>query len=90
MPQFLVEAPHTEEECLRALDEYVDREPVLLRESWFGCMAGDHTGYATIEAGSESEVREKLPSFIREKAKVVEVSKITPEQVREYHAKYNI
>ncbi|MDO8588376.1 MAG: hypothetical protein Q7T82_15215 [Armatimonadota bacterium] len=85
MPQFLLESPHTKEECLRALDELVDKEPTLLKESWFGCMSGDHTEYATIEASNESEVRGMLPEFLREKARVVEVTKITPEEVRRFH-----
>ena len=85
MPQFLVESPHTKEECLQALDELVDKEPDLLKESWFGCMSGDHTEYATLEAGSESDVRGMLPEFLRDKARVVEVTKITPEQVRQFH-----
>ena len=85
MPQYMIESPHTEEECLRALDQLVDKEPALLRDSWFGCMAGDHTEYATVEAGSEMDAREMLPDFLRDKARVVEVTKLTPEQVREFH-----
>ena len=85
MPAFLIESPHTKEECLRALDEMVEKEPKLLEQSWFGCMAGDHTEYATVEADSEQEVRSMLPDFLRDKARVVEVTKITPEQIRGYH-----
>jgi hypothetical protein len=85
MPRYLVESPHTKEECLQALDELVDREPELLKESWFGCVSGDHTEYATIEASSELEVKNKLPSFLREKARIVEVGRITPEQIRSFH-----
>ena len=85
MSQYLIESPHTKEECLRALDEIVDEDPELLEKYDFGCMAGDHTGYATVEARSETEAREMIPSFLRGKAKVVEVTKITPEQVRSFH-----
>jgi hypothetical protein len=85
MPQYLLEVPHTKEECLRALDDLVDNEPDLLKESWFGCMDGDHTEYATISAGSKDEVKRKLPDFLRDKAKIVEVGKITPDQIKQYH-----
>lgn len=85
MAQFLIESPHTQEECLAALDDLVEHEPVLLRESYFGCMAGDHTGYATVEAENEAEVRRMIPEFIRDKARVVEVTKFTPEQIKSYH-----
>jgi hypothetical protein len=85
MPKYMIEAPHTKEECMQALDEMVEEEPELLDQTWFGCMAGDHTGYATIEAQDESEARSMLPGFIREKARVVEVNKITPEQIKSFH-----
>lgn len=85
MAQFLIESPHTKEECLRALDELVEKKPDLLNESWFGCGAGDHTEYATVQASSEMEARSMLPDFLRDKARVVEVSKITPEQVKSFH-----
>jgi hypothetical protein len=86
MPQFLIEAPHTKEECLKALDTMMEDEPQFLDDSLFGCMAGDHTGYATVEASSEVEARNKLPEFLRMKAKVVEVNKITPEQIKSFHS----
>ena len=85
MAQYLIESPHTKEDCLRALDELVDKEPRLLSESWFGCKAGDHTEYATVSADNEMEAREMLPEFLRDKARVVEVTKITPEQIRSFH-----
>jgi hypothetical protein len=85
MAQYLIESPHTKEECLKALDEIVEKEPKLLEESWFGCMSGEHTEYATVEAGSKEDAKNMLPEFLRDKAKVVEVTKITPEQVKQYH-----
>jgi len=85
MPEFMIEAPHTTEECLQTLDTMETEEPKLLEESWFGCMAGDHTSYATVEASSESEARSMLPDFLQDKARVVEVTKITPEQIKSFH-----
>ena len=85
MPQFMIEAPHTKEECLAALDEMKDDEPEVLDQTWFGCMAGDHTGWTTVEARSEAEARGMLPDFLRDKARVVEVNKITPEQIESFH-----
>lgn len=85
MAKFLVESPHTKEECLEALDELKDENPKLLDKMEFGCMSGEHTGWATVEAGSESEVRQMIPKVVREKAHIVEVNKITPEQIESFH-----
>jgi hypothetical protein len=50
-------------------------------------MAGDHTGYAIVEARSESEAREAIPVFLGGKARVVKLNKFTPEQIRDFHRK---
>jgi hypothetical protein len=50
-------------------------------------MAGDHTGYAIVEARSEPEVREAIPEFLNGKARVVKLNNFTPEQIREFHKK---
>ena len=85
MPEYLIESPHTKEDCLQALDELKDTDPRLLNETWFGCVGGDHTGYSTVAATSESEARSRLPGFLRSKARVVEVSKFTPQQIESFH-----
>lgn len=85
MPNYLIESPHTKEECLRALDYIVDKEPQLLDKMEFGCKAGEHIGWATVEASSEAEARDKVPEFIRDKAHVVEVGKFTRDQIESFH-----
>jgi hypothetical protein len=50
-------------------------------------MAGDHTGYAIVEARSESEVKGTIPTFLAGKARVVKLNKFTPDQIREFHKK---
>jgi hypothetical protein len=85
MARYLIESPHTTEECLRALDEILVRGPGALAMYDFGCMSGDHTGYVIVEAGSEPEARENVPPFLRGKAYVVKVDKFTPEQIKSFH-----
>lgn len=87
MPQYLIESPHSKEECLKALDAVSEKEPQLLEKSWFGCKSGEHVEWATVEAGSAEEAKSMLPDFLRDKARVVEVGQVTPEQIREYHMK---
>jgi hypothetical protein len=85
MPQFLIETPHTKQECLKALDETLAKGPDVLDRFEYGCMSGDHRGWATVAAPSAEQARELVPSFLRSKARVIEVGKFTPEQIRSYH-----
>ena len=87
MAQYFVETPHTQKECLRALDEFVAKGADILDKFSWGCMAGEHTGYAIVEAESESAVQNIIPAFLRDKARTVKVDKFTPEQIKAYHEK---
>ncbi len=82
---YLIESPHTKEECLQALDGALARGPRFLAQFDWGCMAGDHTAWATVEAKSEAEAREMVPPIVRGKARIVPVSKFTPEQIQSFH-----
>jgi hypothetical protein len=82
---YLIESPHTKDECLQALDDALARGPGFLAKFDWGCMSGDHTGWAVVEAGSETAARTMVPALVRGKARVVEVSKITPGQIKSFH-----
>lgn len=85
MSRFLIETPHTKEECLRSLDELLAKGPDTLRKFDWACSTGKHAGYAIIDADNESAVRNLLPSFLRDKARITQVSKFTPEQIKSFH-----
>lgn len=85
MSRFLVESKHTKEECLRALDETLAKGPEVLSKFDYACASGDHSGYAIVDAENESKVRGMLPSFLRDKARIIQVAKFTPEQIRSFH-----
>ncbi len=87
MERYFVESPHTQQECLRALDEILAKGPEALAQYEWGCMAGDHTGYAIVEARSETEAKGTIPAFLAGKARVVKLNKFEPEQIREFHRK---
>ena len=87
MSRYLVESSHTPEQCLQALDDIVARAPGLLAKFDWGCMAGEHTGWAVIEAESTSRARELVPASAGESVRVVELNKFTPEQIRSFHQK---
>jgi len=85
MARFLIEAPHTAAQCLQALDEVLAKGPDTLAKYDWGCMAGDHRGWTTVEAPSESEARNMIPSSQRAKAKIVKVNKFTPQEIASFH-----
>lgn len=87
MERFLVASPHTPEECLRALDEILAKGADTLAGYEWGCMAGDHTGYAILDARNESEAKEIIPEFLQGKARIVKLATFTPDQIREFHRK---
>ena len=86
MSKYLVETHHTKEECLRELDAFSKKPEVLEKFSW-ACGAGDHTGYGIVEATSEKEARDVVPEFVRSKAEVIQVAKMTPDAIRSLHMK---
>lgn len=45
-------------------------------------MAGVHTAWLLVEAGSEAEARLMVPPAIRNTASLVKITKFTPEQIR--------
>jgi len=85
MTKYMIEAPHTDADCLEALDEVLATGAELLDKFDWGCMAGVHTGWATVEAESESAVRDMLPAAQRDSWSITEVTKFTPEQIEAYH-----
>ena len=86
MSKYLLETHHTPDQCLKALDDMLAKSPETLQKFEFGCMAGDHTGWATVDAKSENEARSYVPLTLRTRTKVVQVGTFTPEQIRSFHA----
>ena len=80
-----IESPHSKEECLEALDEVLARGPQFLAQFDWGCMAGQHVGWATVDAGSESEARNMIPAVVRNKARIIPVNKFTPTEIESFH-----
>ena len=83
--RYLIEAPHTSKECLRTLDAVLARGPDELDQYVWGCEDGDHTGYALVRADSKADAEARIPGFLRSRARIVELSKYTPREVRSFH-----
>jgi len=88
MARFLIQSPHTPEECLQALDEVLAQGPNVLAGYDFGCAIGDHSNHASytlVEADNAAAARSTLPKLLSAKAVITEVGKFTPEQIRAFH-----
>jgi hypothetical protein len=87
MARYIIESPHKPEECLKALDEELVKGTDVLGKFDFGCMAGDHTAYAIVDVNAKNDALKLVPSFLQNRAKIVEVGKFTPDMIRSFHAK---
>ncbi|APH38905.1 hypothetical protein [Methanohalophilus halophilus] len=85
MTKYLVESPHTAEECLEALDETLALGSDILDQYYFGCRVDVHVGWAIVDAESEAEALGNVPVSLRDKARAVKVEKFTPEQIQKEH-----
>ncbi len=85
--KYMIETPHTKEECLRALDEQLAKGADILKKFNYGCKAGDHTGYAIVDVKNDMEARSLVPGFLLNKARIVEVDIFTPEVIKSLHSK---
>jgi hypothetical protein len=84
---YLVQIPHTPEQCMNVLSEVKSKgDPFLSKFEW-GCMSGDHTAYAFLEGKSEADVRQMLPKDTQATAKVQKVDKFSADQIEKLHKK---
>jgi hypothetical protein len=82
---YLVQVPHTPEQCLKTLDDLKGKGDVFLSKFEFGCMSGDHTGYAFLSGKSEDDVRQMLPKDAQASAKIQKVDKFSADQIDKLH-----
>jgi hypothetical protein len=84
MDRYLIETPHTHDECLGLLDQIL-ATGYLHNFDW-GCEDGDHTGWAIIEAESQEQAMLAVPAVVRPRARVVKLNRFTDEDVQRLHA----
>jgi hypothetical protein len=87
MSKYLVASKHEPEECLRALDEVLEKGTDTLEKFVYGCKVGDHTGYAIVDAKNLSDALAIVPDFLQETACVTKVDHFTPAEIRAFHTK---
>jgi len=84
MDRYLIETPHTDEECLGLLNQIL-AAGYLHNFDW-GCEDGNHSGWAIIEAESQEQAMLAVPTMVRSKARVVKLNRFTNEDVEGLHA----
>ncbi len=85
MARFLIEAPHTKEDCLDALDSVAALSKELFGRFDWGCGNNVHTGWAIVEAQDATTATMMLPTNIRNQVRAVEVTRFTAEQIQAFH-----
>lgn len=85
MTRYLVETLHTPEECVSALDDVLAHGPDALARYDWGCEAGVHTGFVTVEAKSAEQIRATIHQVERARARIVALNKFTPDQIASFH-----
>ena len=84
---YMITSPHTVQECMQALDEVAKMGQQSATQWKWGCMSGDHTGYAFVQADSPEQALRMVPDIIRDKARVEKVDEFTVDQIRSMHNK---
>jgi hypothetical protein len=84
MDRYLVISPHTDKDCATTLKQmlYIG---YITHFDW-GCMDGDHTGWAIIEAKTSSEALLVVPPTQRSTARAVKLNKFSPADVDKMHS----
>ena len=85
MARYLLECPHTQEDCIEALDSVVALSHSLMDRFDWGCNDEVHVGWVIIEAQDANTARMMLPTNLRGKAKAIHLAKFSPEQVKSFH-----
>jgi hypothetical protein len=73
MERFLIESPHTMENCVQVVKD-LHAAGYLHHFEW-GCKDNDHTGWAIVEAENIEDARQMVPWYLREKARIVRLVK---------------
>ncbi len=83
MDRYLVESTHDEKDCTPVLEQFVFHG--YINHFDWGCKAGVHTGWATVEAENEAQALLSVPPRLRSLARAVRLTKFTPETMDKEH-----
>ncbi len=78
MDRYLVISQHTLEDCRLAVEHFAKYNAGFLTHFEWGCYDNDHNAYAFIEAESHEQALLSVPPFLRQKAKAIRVTELSP------------
>jgi hypothetical protein len=84
LSRYIIEVPHSEEECITILDQMTGK-PENLARFGFGCVDGDHRAIAVTEAENEQSARHILPLTLRSRGRIVKLEKFTLSDIKAIH-----
>ncbi len=87
MAHFLIEFPHTKDECMGAKDQVNELAPDLMPMMDWGCLEDQHSGWGIVEADSMTEVRSMLPPDLHERASITLINEADVGRIRELKGK---
>jgi hypothetical protein len=79
MERYLIESPHTDEDCKKVVKS-VYAFGYLENCDW-GCKGGVHKSWVTIEAENEAQALLVVPPVLRAKATAIKLVKFDPKMV---------
>lgn len=90
MPRFLIEVPHEEEivACAHAVKIFLESGSHFLTHADWGCKDGVHKAWFIAEVDNKEQARAIVPAAYRSRAKIVQLTKFTIEEIDEllrYH-----
>ena len=85
---YFVQTTHTPDQCMNMLMEMKNKGDSYLSKFEFGCMSGNHTGYAFLEGTSEENVKQMLPKDAQTTATIKKVDKFTAKQIENLHKEH--
>ncbi len=86
--EWLVESPHSADQCLAVLDAISSKGGDKALAAWqFGCMSGEHVGWMVVRAPDEQTALQSVPEMIRGQAKAHKLNKFTAAELKALHEK---
>ncbi len=83
LERYLVESPHTLENCDHVIDLFTAYG--YIRNFDWGCKAGVHKSWAIVEAENEAQALLSVPPLIRHEAHAIRLVKYSPETLQDEH-----
>lgn len=86
MARYLVEMPHTKEQCQNTMDTVADKGPDLLEKVWWSCPAGEHNAWVFVGADTAQRAVDLVaPEDVKDTAKAHDITQMTKDDIRQMH-----